>query len=126
MTILALGPGVAGYQQMVGNGVANLTTLCVTPPGGTTAVTFPNIPGFTLVAVKTVTGDPGLTVQPGSTILGEQVAALPFAEALFPDTYILGPFFTLDENVGTALVQLNITTLANLSGIGVIQSGGVY
>jgi hypothetical protein len=125
--ILALGPGVSpGYQALVGNGVINLTTLSLATLGANTGVTFPNIPGSTLVVTKTVTGDPLATIQPGATILGFQVAAIGFTEAVAGNLYLLGPFFTLDANAGTGLVQINFATPANVAGIAVLQSGGVY
>ena len=127
MTVLALGPGVSpGFQQLVGNGVVNLTTLSLATLGSNTGITFPNIPGLTLVLTKTVTGDPGATLIPGATILGQQVPAIAFTEAVAGDLYLLGPFFTLDANAGSNLVQINFSTPADLAGVAVIQSGGVY
>jgi hypothetical protein len=127
MTILALGPGVSpGFQQLVGNGVVDLTALTLATLGGNTGITFPNIPGLTLVLTKTVTGDPAATLTPGATILGQQVPAIAFAEATPAHLYLLGPFYTLDANAGTNLVQINFATPANLTGVCVIQSGGVY
>jgi len=127
MTLLALGPGVSpGYQGLVGNGVVNLTTLSLATLGGNTGITFPNIPGLTLILTKTVTGDPGATITPGATILGQSVPAIPFAEAVAGDLYLMGPFFTLDANVGGNLVQMNFATPADLAGVCVLQSGGVY
>jgi hypothetical protein len=127
MTVLALGPGVSpGFQQLSGNGIVDLTGLTLATLGGNTGITFPNIPGLTLVLTKTVTGDPAATLTPGATILGQQVPAIAFTEATPAHLYLLGPFFTLDANAGSNLVQINFTTPANLAGICVIQSGGVY
>lgn len=127
MTVLALGPGVSpGYQALSGNGVLNLTTLSLATLGSNTGITFPNIPGLTLVLTKTVTGDPGASLTPGATILGQQISAIALTEAAAGDLYLLGPFYTLDANAGTNLVQINFSTPANLAGVAVIQSGGVY
>jgi hypothetical protein len=127
MTVLALGPGVSpGYQALVGNGVVDLTAATLATLGANTGITFPNIPGLTLVICKTVTGDPLATITPGAQILGQSVAAIAFAEAVAAHMYLLGPFYTLDANAGGNLVQVNFGTPANVSGVLVVQSGGVY
>lgn len=125
MTILALGPGVSpGYQQLVGNGVINLTTQTLATLGGATGVTFPNVPGLTLILLKTVTADPGAKITPGATILGQQISPITFAAATAGDLYLLGPFYALDVNAA-GLVEIDFTTGADVSGICIIQSGGV-
>lgn len=127
MTVLSLGPGVSpGFQALTGNGVVDLTALTLATLGANTGILYPNIPGLTLVICKTVTGDPGATITPGATILGQQVPAIAFAEATPAHMYLLGPFFTLDANAGGNLVQMNFTTPADVSGVCVLQSGGVY
>jgi hypothetical protein len=128
MTILALGPGVSpGYQALSGNGVLDTTALTYATLGANTGVSFPNIPGLTLLLCKTVTGDPGASLTPGAQILGQSVGAIAFVEAVAAHVYILGPFFTLDANpAGGNVVQINFTTPANVSGLAVLQSGGVY
>jgi hypothetical protein len=127
MTILALGPGVSpGYQALVGNGVLDLTALTLASIGSNTGFTFPNLPGLTLVICKTVTGDPGASIVPGTQILGQSVSAIPLAQAVAAHMYLLGPFYTLDANIGGNLVQINFATPADVSGLCVIQSGGVY
>jgi hypothetical protein len=74
MTVLALGPGVSpGFQQLTGNGVLDTTAMTFATLGGNNGITFPNIPGLTLVFCKTVTGDPVATVTPGAQILGVSI-----------------------------------------------------
>jgi|SRR5579872_5301489 len=127
MTILALGPGVSpGYQALVGNGVLDTTALSLATLGANTGITFPNLPGTTLVLCKTVTGDPGASITPGAQILGVSIPAISLVEATPAHVYLLGPFFTLDANAGTNLVQINFTTPADVSGVCVLQLGGVY
>jgi hypothetical protein len=127
MTILALGPGVSpGYQALVGNGVLDLTALTLASLGSNTGFTFPNLPGATLVICKTVTGDPGASITPGAQILGQSVGAIALPEAIAAHMYLLGPFYTVDANAGGNLVQINFSTPANVSGLCVVQSGGVY
>jgi hypothetical protein len=127
MTVLALGPGVSpGFQQLVGNGVLDTTAMTYATLGANTGITFPNIPGLTLVFCKTVTGDPAATITPGAQILGVSIPAIAFTEATPAHVYLLGPFYTVDANAGTNTVQINFGTPANVSGVVVIQSGGVY
>ena len=127
MAVLSLGPGVSpGFQALSGNGVLDTTALTYATLGANTGILFPNIPGLTLVLCKTVTGDPGATITPGAQILGFSIAAIPLVEAVAAHVYLLGPFYTLDALAGTNQVQINFATPANVSGVCVLQSGGVY
>jgi len=126
MTLLALAPGVSpGYTILNGNGVVDLTTLSMATLGANTGFTFPNTPGTTLVLVKTVTATPALTIVVGTTVLGLSVPAIAITTATTGDLYLLGPFYTADEQPQSNIIQINAGTPANIAGVTIIQPAQV-
>ena len=100
----------------------NLTTLLVAATG--TTISFSNS-GREIVLVLLASSTATVQVDFGTLVLGEAVTNFSTVSLTATDLYAFGPFHTLLDQPGGALINITLSTVTNVT-VALVQTTAVY
>ena len=109
------------------NGVLDLTTTATTTPGtgAGNGVQFNNSLDSFLVVNQTGSTSSTLTVNVGSTLLGQAVAGFTASVPGVAGIYIVGPFHSSLNQPGTGLIAIDFSSATGIT-VGAAQLANVF
>lgn len=100
----------------------NVTTSLATPTG--TTLQFTNT-GREILFVAAGASSETVTVDIGTTVLGQSVSNFTTVTMTSSDTYAFGPFHSLVDQPGGSTVQVTLSTTTSIT-VALLQTVGVY